>query len=225
MSFLIASISYLRENGGIYAILPQSVAYSEKDAKIWQYLSEYYGLQILEERHNKDFHKCAPNTILVYLTTKREKKIVRRPKKKKPIQNTLPPSRILRGNISMYQKENYISDDGNIPLVHTTNMKNNTISDIKYHLLSETSIVHGPALLLPRVGNYGINKIVVIDEHKKYSISDCIIAFEYNNLEGCHELLDNITKNWDSFLGIYKGTGAKYTTLKRIRDFFGFNEV
>jgi tRNA1(Val) A37 N6-methylase TrmN6 len=224
MSFLIASIPYLRENGSIYAILPQSVAYSEKDAKIWQYLSEYYGLQILEERHNKDFHKCTPNTILISLTTKGEKKATCTQKRDKPQPNLVHPSRILRGQISMYQKENYISEEGIIPLVHTTNMKNNAISGIEYHLLSETSIVHGPALLLPRVGNYGINKIVIIDEKKKCSISDCVIAFEFHNLKGCRELFDYISKNWDSFLEIYKGTGAKYTTLKRIRDFFGFTE-
>lgn len=223
MSFFVTSLTYLKTGGEIYAILPQSVAYSEKDSIIWQYLSDFYSLRILEERHNKDFRQCTPNTILVNLIKKKNKAPIILKTDTYNLTQFLPnPVRIIRGSISMHLKEKYAYGEMKLPLIHTTNLQNHSISNITYFIRSEHSVVKGPALLIPRVGNYSQHKITMINTGEKYSISDCIIALEYKDINECCKLFDYIINNWPTFVQIYKGTGAKYTTIKRIHDFFGF---
>src|SRR5690606_31823998 len=64
MAFFVEAINYLSNEGVMYAILPQSVAYSKKDEKIRDYLKRKYNFRILEERNNQTFEKCAPNIVL-----------------------------------------------------------------------------------------------------------------------------------------------------------------
>ena len=42
MSFLVGALPYLSDTGAIYAILPISCVYSQKDRQCWQYLQENY---------------------------------------------------------------------------------------------------------------------------------------------------------------------------------------
>lgn len=68
MLFLMRSLRFLSDNGGLYAIMPISIIYSEKDKQAWNYLKKYYHACVLEEPSRVYFSKkCSPNVALVYV--------------------------------------------------------------------------------------------------------------------------------------------------------------
>jgi type I restriction-modification system DNA methylase subunit len=70
MAFLVEAINFLKEDGVMYAILPQSVAYSQKDKKIRNHLIEKYHFRVIEELNNQEFEKCTPSIVLASINDK-----------------------------------------------------------------------------------------------------------------------------------------------------------
>ena len=52
-------------------------------------------------------------------------------------------------------------------------------------------------------------------------LSDCVVALKVRSEDGALELRDHILSHWASFRALYRGTGAPYTTLRRIGDWIG----
>ena len=216
MLFLLESIKYLTPNGIIYAILPISVAYSQKDLKIWNTLETKFNLAILEERDKQYFKDCyPPNIIIVSLNDFRFKK-------KKDIRNTIGLSvkieSIIRGQLSM----NEIVEDSTSTklLIHSTNLRNNQIVDVSFKVKTNNQLICGPGVVIHRVGNPKPTKICTLKKSEKYVLSDCLIFIKTVTQLDANELKKHIILNWSSFEKLYKGTGAKYITLNRLRDYF-----
>lgn len=218
MLFLVEALKYMAVDGQLFAILPISNAYSQKDKKIWDVLTDEYNLTILEEPKKQYFKHCTPNIIIVSLNnfaSKNTKKMDKRLKIDVDIVS------MFRGNLSMYQIKDY--ELKGKPLIHSTNLRNNKIEDIKYYINREQSEVNGPAVLIQRVGNPNIKKMCVIAKNESYVLSDCVIALKTKSYKEAIKLLDILVENWDDFKLIYKGTGAKYVTIDRLAKFLGFN--
>lgn len=218
MLFLLESIRYLTSNGIIYAILPISVAYSQKDSKIWTVLEQKYNLTILEERDKQYFKDCyPPNIIIVSLNDFRFKKIK---DFRKPIELCVKVEAIIRGQLSM----NEIIEDSTSTkfLIHSTNLKNNQIVDVSFKVKTNNQLIYGPGVVIHRVGNPKPTKICTIKKTEKYVLSDCLIFIKTATLADANEVKKHIILNWNSFEKLYKGTGAKYITLKRLQHYFNY---
>jgi tRNA1(Val) A37 N6-methylase TrmN6 len=215
MAFFIESIKYLSTDGVLYAILPQSVAYSQKDEKIRKYLSEKYDFKIFEEIENQEFEKCSPSIILAAIKDKKlhvpENRLFAQ------INTEIKILEVKRGKISMYKIKK--ARKNTLPLVHSTNIRDNTIENITYNVKEDASKIKGPAVLINRVGQPDIRKICIIPSKKEYALSDCIIGIKTKTANDSKLLKKIIIDNWSSFSNLYKGTGAKYITVKRIRYF------
>lgn len=214
MAFFVEAIHYLKEEGIMYAILPQSIAYSKKDEKIRNYLREKYNFRILEERNNQEFEKCAPNIVLASINDKNTFTVPDTPNQ---LKIKIKKLHIQRGNISMHEIKEIKTSP--IHLIHSTNIRENKIINLKYKVDPIRSIIYGPALLIHRVGQPNINKLCIINENEVYALSDCIIGIKAENIEDCHILKELILKNWFYFSNLYKGTGAKYITIERLKKF------
>lgn len=216
MAFFVESIQYLKNEGVMYAILPQSIAYSKKDEKIRLYLKEKYNFRILEERNNQEFEKCAPNIILASIN---EKNVFPTSNTAKRLNTKINGLYIQRGNISMNEIKE--KDSHSVYLIHSTNIRDNKIVDLKYKVDPIRSRIEGPALLIHRVGQPNENKLCIINKGEVYALSDCIIGIKTLTLKDCHSLKMIILENWVVFSNMYKGTGAKYITIERLKSFFG----
>lgn len=214
MAFFVEATKYLKEDGVMYAILPQSIAYSQKDEKIRNYLGEKYSLKIFEERNNQEFGKCTPNIILVSVN---DKNLISQNNQAKQVNTGIRGMVLKRGNISMHKISEVKSS---LSLIHSTNMHNGKIINLKYTVSNERSRIDGPALLIHRVGQPNIDKICIISQGKAYALSDCVIGITTNTINDCYLLKEIITDNWSDFSGLYKGTGAKYITIERLKYFF-----
>jgi len=215
MKFLAESLKYLSKNGCLLAIMPISICYSQKDRKLWNYLTDYYKLSVLEIPNGNFFKNCNPSIVLVSINRLEKSEL-------REINTSyscgLSGYQIFRGKISVHDAVfNY---DG-IPFVHTTNLFNNSINANGRNVLNNTSIVQGPAVLVPRVGKPDNKKVCVIPCKMKFAISDCIFAIKTKNVCQSEIIYWKILENWKLFQELYRGTGAKFITMERVNCFLG----
>lgn len=217
MLFAMRALSFLSDKGGLYAILPVSCVYSEKDKKAWNHLKTYYNACVLKEFSHVYFKDCSPNIALVYAG--------RYPM---PVSDTcslidfsaLPVSSVVRGCVRM-QSPAYCDKNGAIPLIHTTNIQAGKLVSLKRIMPGEQFKVDGYGVVIPRVCNPNPNKVALLDGKHTYALSDCIIVLRTATEEDAVRVRTHILNNWQDFSSIYKGTGAQYTTLARVKKLFG----
>lgn len=221
MLFLMRALKYLTPNGGLYAILPISCVYSIKDRKAWNYLKDYYNACILEEYNKVSFtSKCTPNIVLVYVghytvTGSNEKSRIFD-------FSSLPVTSILRGGIRM-QNLKYSKSPKAMPLIHTTNLQKGGLVNLKRIMTGQNLLVSGSGVVIPRVCNPTPNKVALLDEETVYVLSDCTIVLQTQTRIDAEKLRDSIIEHWYDFVTVYKGTGAQYTTLERLKTLFGIS--
>ncbi|WP_286732648.1 MULTISPECIES: methyltransferase [Sphingobacterium] len=217
MEFLITSISYMKTNGVIYAIMPSSVAYSQKDKEAWEMLERKYNLCLLDEPKVKYFRDCTPNVILISLNDLNQNSI----------QKTIPRIElefngvsVLRGKLSM----NLIKEDVNgFFLVHSTNLNANSIINLNVKVVNEYSKISGPAILIPRVGKPISSKICIIYPNDIYILSDCVIGIKTSTIKDAERLYLYMLENWRMIETLYTGTGAKYITIDKLKQFLNLD--
>ena len=219
MLFLLNAIMHLSDEGCIYAIVPISIARSQKDAKIWSYLEQNYNACVLEECTRAQFEKCTPNVIFVYLSKKyphsRAKGHILSMKF-----HDLPVSQCVRGSISASALPSTETQSA-VYFVHTPNLQagkiihNRTVTNLPITI----AMRHG--VVIPRVCKPNVKKVALLNSRKKYVLSDCVIAILTENAKDARKVKDRIVKNWDIFSKIYTGTGAQYTTIDTLKKIFG----
>lgn len=218
MLFLMRALKYLASNGGLYAILPISCVYSIKDRKAWTYLRDHYNACILEESNKVSFtSKCAPNIVLVYVGHYK----VNGMKRSNTFDfSSLLVTSILRGCVRM-QNPQYSKSKKSVPLIHTTNLQNGELVKLKRITAGTNILVRGSGIVIPRVCNPTPTKIALLNEQTFYALSDCVIVLLTQNRIDAERLRDKIIEHWCDFVSVYKGTGAQYTTLERLKTLFG----
>ena len=217
MLFLMRALCFLSDKGGLYAIMPISIIYSEKDKKAWEYLKKYYHGCVLEEPSRVYFSKkCSPNIVLIYVGKYPNKGI-----DYNGLSNFshLAVSSVTRGQIRMNDVA-FSKKQTAIHLIHTTNIQQGKLVNLKKVVISHGAI-SGFGVVIPRVCNPNKNKIAILDGSRRYVLSDCVMFLKTETMEDAVETRNYILANWDMFKMIYKGTGAQYTTLNRVKTLFG----
>jgi 16S rRNA G966 N2-methylase RsmD len=215
MAFLVEAIKYRSQNGSIYAILPNSVAYSQKDREIWCTLVKNYGLSLLEEPTKNHFEGCSPNIILVSVNGISSSDIS---EEIKQLQIKNRYFSVFRGKVSMNEINSSTSNIGRF-LIHSTNLRNNRLENLKIKVRINRSVITGPAVLIPRVGKPNVKKICTISRQDDYFLSDCVIAIKTQSHKDSIDLQSDLINNWKDFEWLYKGTGAKYITVEKLENF------
>lgn len=212
MSFLVNVLPYINPDGAIFAIMPISTIYSQKDQKIWSELYKKFCIVVHRESEHELFGACAPNVVIIS---------IRRGKTKGPLfilpQLHVPMEiEVVRGTKNMH----YMAQrPGGIQLIHTTSLQQNMIVE-DLHVSSEVLRVKGPGVLIPRVGLPRKDKICIMPSCKMCAISDCIILLRTKTASESKQLKLLILNDWNNFCALYKGTGAKYITIERVKRYF-----
>lgn len=218
LMFLTEALGYLNDRGVLYAILPIGCHCSQKDKELWNYLEEHYQLRVLEKLDRQYWQKCSPNILLVSL-----KSIVERPAMAATVRfdfSNLPIKGVVRGTIGMHEVVFAEGRKGQ-KMIHTTNMQGNRVTGVKRIGNGKKYCQKGTAVLIPRVCNPNREKICIYEGRRPYVLSDCVIALQTENMEDARTVFDALMVHWDDFREIYNGTGAKYTTMNRVRECFG----
>lgn len=223
MSFLVGALQYLSDNGAIYAILPTGCVSSQKDRKCWEYMKNEYHACALSQIQKAYFNKkCTPNIVFVYLG-----------KKPYPILGNLEGvnadfsniqvQRISRGRLSVYEMKHVKTGKKQVPFIHTTNMRKGELVNVGYTWHGVKESVKGNGLLIPRVCNPNVEKLVVYDGREAI-LSDCVVLLHTRTKKEAVQLKRHLVKNWEEFKKNYVGTGAQYVTMERLRAYFKIEE-
>lgn len=219
MKFLAESIKFLSKKGKLYSIMPISSAYSQKDKMLWDYLKNNYHLSVRETPNGNHFKECSASVLFVSINDDHNSKVSTSFKK---ISLGTREFSLFRGNLSMHTVQN--NESRGKYVVHTTNLLNNKIANIKIKSQKWSSEIRGPAILIPRVGQPNRTKIVHIQKGESYIISDCIIAIKTKTNKEANDIKLILIRNWKSVEELYKGTGAKYLTIDRLSKFIGLKK-
>lgn len=133
--------------------------------------------------------------------------------------SALPVTSIVRGCVHM-QSPAYSRKRDSIPLIHTTNIQKGKLVDMK-KFPCEHLKVDGFGVVIPRVCNPNPGKIALLDGSQSYALSDCVIVLRTDTMEAAKRVRTHILNNLQDFITLYKGTGAQYTTLARVKRVFG----
>ena len=218
MLFLLRSLTYLSKRGGLYAIMPISCVHSQKDREAWFFLTRNYNACVLEEPQKISFGgRCTPNIVFVYAGNH---SIEKKPQDAGVFPDSNLVVKVERGKIGM---QNLVFSDAKeaVRLIHTTDLQDGMLRGDRKILAKQT--VTGPGVLIPRVGNPKQEKVVVLNENEEVVLSDCVILLHTRSKKDAKALKSLILSNWSAIEQLYKGTGARYTTLSRLHDYFGSN--
>lgn len=212
LSFVYYSMAFLKENGYLVAILPNGCLSSDRDKEAIIFLSKIYQLEVVKDFCDSKFKNVSPRVSIVRL------------KKARPSFVSLYSSnehipgnkvKVIRGKMHMF-KAKHSDDELSYPLVHTTDLKNTLVNINENFRVKSENIIIGPALLIPRVGNFSQDKISYLPTGTEIVMSDCLFAVLCSSEIHAKELRASLTNDWKSFKKIYNGTGAVYTTLLKI---------
>lgn len=212
--FLVNALQYISKEGALYAIVPLGVLYSQKDSSIWEAISKDFCIKVHKEYERMYFKDSSPHIAIISIRQGTTKKSYQ-PINKITLKQKLAID-IFRGKLSMYMVKTQC--DG-FRIIHTTNLHEGYINS-QVMTTNSNSYIKGPAVLVARVGNPKIKKVCAISENEEYVISDCIIAIKTRNNGDAKELEKMIIGDWSRFEKLYKGTGASYVTLERLRHYF-----
>jgi tRNA1(Val) A37 N6-methylase TrmN6 len=232
MAFVTTSIQYMKPDGELLAILPSGTMHTEKDNNIWRLLNNKFEICVISNQDAYTFPECKAKTILIRLSKQKNISFAsnelhndRNIKKRK--NSVVGIVKIIRGVVQMHTLNGHNSQK-KLPLIHTTDLVDNSLQVTHRQTVQNRRILKGPAILIPRVGEPKIDKICLYLSRKPIVLSDCIFGLECSSPKSAFALKELLKKNWTLLQNTYGGTCAKYTTLSslsRVFDILGIQYV
>lgn len=216
IAFVLTAVEYLAPTGQLLAILPSSTIHTKTDREAWRVLRESYRCDIVRPPEYGLFSTADVSTYVLRLTPKT---IPDGPASQIPL--ALPdhlPWRIHRGRLSVPRRERSVA--AGLGWVHTTSLMNGGV--VERYILPESSRLEFTdygALLLPRVGSFGADKVVLLSQDSREIISDCLLAISMSDRQCLQLLHKSILSYFSDFRSLYLGTGAPYITNERLNRF------
>lgn len=214
MAFLLTGLNYLAKNGEALAILPAGSLHSMKDSAAWEYLRRHYTVDVIGTWDKSAFPGCAATSALVHLHAKSSGK-------PSPLQRAklTPGSRVIgttlvRGTCPIHAAPP--SADGPT-LVHTTDLQESKVVLNGHRGFGQHRCIRGPAVVIPRVGQFSPKKIALFELTKNVMLSDCVIGMKAKSEAHARRLHQLLLKNSAHLQRCYVGTGAPFITLGRLQ--------
>ncbi len=221
MGHLMTTLDAFQPRDGGAAIVPESMMYSELDEAARQALASRYSLQIVEGLKNCTFRGARANALIVRIRPRGRGH--RGARAAKGISSSVRPD-IVRGGLPLFEARRRVR--GGLPLVHSTDLTPLRESSEAMRALArvrpiERGVVSGPVILLPRVGIPSPAVTRPVSLLRKVQLSDCVIALCFSSMRAARAFGRALESDWGSFLAIYRGTGARYTTMRALSEWCG----
>ena len=217
-AFLFTALSYLSDQGELLAVMPTSTLRSDRDTNARKYLKKYFKCRMISQPNYDRFPGLDVST---YLMAVRHKRSLSKPSNSCEIISQAGTGwTISRGRISV-KRANRIEQVGLHGWIHTTSIKSFRIA-VRYELpdhclIKDQKFLPKNSLIIPRVGNIQPGDLVL--SKRKEILSDCLLGVTFDHPSFPAIVLRSINENFSSFMKIYSGTGAPYTTQHKVSRF------
>lgn len=216
MSYLVRSLEIFRPRDGVIMVAPESMIYSEVDSVARSLLLSRFDLEEVMGLKTTTFRGARVHASVLRI----------RPSSgcvkecEELISGGCINASLIRGSLPIFRAQ---ADVGGIRLIHTTALAAINTEEftfrcqrVKKHGASQVS---GHVLLLPRVGQPSFCRCRPIRFAKPVQLSDCVFAVVFSCNEDASRAAHLINERWDLLLSQYKGTGARYMTVTRLKAF------
>lgn len=217
MAHLLRSIEIFSPKLGAVAIVPESLLYSEIDSIARQCVAMHFSIESLFELRSSTFRGGRANARAIRLTPG----ILRccnRTEKRREFHN-LVVVHVVRGGLPVFEAK---AERQGLPYCHSTEVAFLALGGDSNRLPRVRSIdrghVSGLVVLIPRVGLPRRESTTVVNLVEPIQLSDCVIGLQFGSTQDSVEFVDWLANNWVSFVNLYRGTGARYITMRRLLD-------
>jgi predicted RNA methylase len=216
MAFVIEGLRRLAPSGVLVAVLPVSCLTSIKDEAVRAYIASRHNVEVLRFYSRNAFPGAYASTALVRLTPHSSERSgvdgwsPRTPVvDARPSRPCLPKVGIRRGWVQMH---NIPSGRGRVPLVHSTSLQGGRVQRFAGSAPRDSRSLHGPMILLPRVGTPRQDKLVWRNAAQPIALSDCVFALTAEDSAAGEALWIQLREEWEQLEARYSGSCAKYLT-------------
>ena len=188
----------------------------------WRAIRAMCQVEQLAENGHKAFTGWSPKTVIVRITV-RDKPytaVGRARRRDAGIVATAPlvSVELFRGKIPMHTL-NGTTGGTRVPFIHSTELEKTGLNLVRRSIvLSKTTSISGPAVLLQRVGLPASTKIQTYFRSAPVALSDCIIAIRCKTRTETQMVKSRLLRNWGQLERSYGGTCARYITLNSLRE-------
>ncbi len=221
MAHILSSLKLFEPSFGAVAIVPESMMYSETDKLARQALRASYEVEVTAELSNSTFKGTRANALVVRFSSSRRS--LKGSVSRTAIAEQLPATNrpfLVRGGLPVFQLAESI--DG-YPLVHTTDLarlvETSDLDGLRRVRPIGRGTVSSAAILVPRVGCPIPEQTRAVNLAEPIQLSDCVVALTFTSFRKAHAYEEFLHQRWPAFLRLYHGTGARYVTIQRLREF------
>ncbi|WP_434300027.1 N-6 DNA methylase [Corallococcus exiguus] len=215
MAHILTAADILAPRIAIVALVPESLMHSHLDAEPLSMLAKSYRIQIVKKWKDSTFRGTRASTLLV--TFERDSRKPQITPREYPLQPDLSCA-VVRGGLPIHKAGRNRPRNG-LPLIHST-----ALSGLPGNLQSlpvvrpiVRGVIQGNAILMPRVGLPPRRMPFPVTFKNPVQLSDCVISILLPPNQG-DKIITRINKAWPLMQSLYAGTGAKYTTVRKISD-------
>jgi predicted RNA methylase len=220
MAHILKSFELFNPKQGAIIIAPESLLYSETDSTARRILKNEYSIKTIGELESKTFRGARVHSVAIQLLRKEINIIDDSSEAINSLStNALLTTKITRGNLAVFKFE---ATPYGRPFIHSTNLlelaKNSGACPLPIGTCTDKKLMSGWVLLLPRVGSPNINALKSFYLNQDVQISDCVISLSFAGKDASLEAEKRILAYWQEFSALYRGTGARYITLSRLKE-------
>jgi hypothetical protein len=196
------------------AVVPESLLFSELDAKARECIARLYTLEEGPGLRNSTFGGTRANAVLVTLETRESNGCVEQAARQLAVVQSI---NLVRGGLPVFES---MTKRGGIPYVHSTDLARLAgglpAENLRKVKPIARGVVNGHVLLLPRVGVPLPSQTRSLFFRAPVQLSDCVVALKLESRTAALAWEEAIHDRWNKLIGLYHGTGARYTTVTRL---------
>jgi predicted RNA methylase len=219
MAHLLSSIDVLKPRHGIAALLPESALYSELDQHARHWVARRYKIKVHAEVGNSTFKGARARCVLVSCRSGGAMTLAKGESNHAVTPRTEHVS-LVRGSLPVFRASPVAEG---IPFLHSTDLADlpAALTNVIGVAAAASGHVRGAAVLLPRVGSPRRPNVVAMYLRRAVQLSDCVVALSVRDMDTAKALQATIFAEWESFDGLFRGTGARFVTIGRLRSWLG----
>ncbi|MFS2164633.1 N-6 DNA methylase [Variovorax sp. Varisp62] len=213
MAHLLKSLEAFSPKGGAIAVVPESLLYSEVDNLARLTLGKKYLISSVMDLKSCTFSGARVNSSIIKISPGKNiesRILLGNPKDVIEVE-------LIRGSLPVHLSERQRTG---FPYVHSTEIRwivdGGNLSELPKTSSEAKGKVAGWVLLFPRVGKPDLRLIKPIYLKSTVQLSDCVVAVLFQNKQEALVGSRRIKNHWEAFMLLYRGTGAKYTTMARL---------
>lgn len=203
----------------LLAIVPSGTLDNEKDKLLWSKITASYNVSVLGENHPLSFHgiRIRTHTIRIFCRSLQAQEHSWNP----CLRDSHTLSKVSRWSVKRgtCQMNTTSKHKRGLPVLHTTNLTDNSLSFQNLSYRSGHWTISGPLVLLPRVCNPNTKKVGTYLSTVPLVLSDCLFGVRCKSRAEAVQLAQYISKDWKAFSRFYKGTCAQFLTCTALQSY------